>query len=389
MIKLLAKLFVKNWTDYKNPDVRKKYGILCGLYGVFLNILLFIAKFTAGTLISSIALVADAFNNLSDAASSVISVLGFKLSSKKPDQEHPFGHGRIEYIAGFVISLLIFLMGFELLKNSIEAIITPEPVKTSVAGIVIMVAAILVKLYMYIYNHSIAKKIDSVTMEATAKDSLSDTISTAVVIVSVIATKFTTLPVDGIAGVIVALFIFFTGKEAASETLEPLLGSAPSSEFVEQIEKEVISHKPICGMHDLVVHDYGPGRMMITLHAEVPGDMDIFYLHEIIDKTEFDIMKKFNCQATIHMDPVDINNKDLSELKEILVKSTSFIDPALTVHDVRMVPGKEHTNLIFDVVKPFDCKLSDEELRKKISSLIKAARKDVNCVIKVDIPFCG
>lgn len=389
MIKLLAKIFIKKANDYKDPEVRKKYGILCGLYGVFLNIILFIAKFTAGTLISSIALVADAFNNLSDAASSVISVLGFKLSSKKADQEHPFGHGRIEYIAGFIISLLIFMMGLELLKNSIEAIIHPEPVKTSVAGIVIMVAAILIKLYMYIYNHSIAKKIDSVSMEATAKDSLSDTISTAVVILSVVAGNFTTLPVDGVAGVIVAIFIFITGKEAATETLEPLLGSAPSPEFVAQIEEEVMAHKPICGMHDLVVHDYGPGRLMITLHAEVPGDMDIFYLHEMIDKTEFDIMEKFKCQATIHMDPVDVKNEELAQLKEMLIKSAKYVHPDITVHDVRMVPGKEHTNLIFDLVKPFDCKLTDEEVKEKLSALIKAVRKDVTCVIKVDIPFCG
>ncbi len=389
MIKLLAKIFIKNNTDYKNPDVRKKYGILCGLFGVFLNILLFAAKFVAGTISASIALIADAFNNLSDAASSLISVLGFKLSSKKADPEHPFGHGRIEYIAGFVISMLIFVMGFELLKNSISAIINPEPVSYDLFSIIIMVAAILVKLYMFLYNHSTAKKIESVSMEATAKDSLSDMISTAVVILSVILSRFTTLPVDGIAGVIVAVFIFFTGKEAASETLEPLLGKAPSIELVSQIATVVMAHEPICGMHDLVVHDYGPGRLMITLHAEVPGNMDIFELHEIIDQTELDLAEKFNCHVTIHLDPVDVENEQLTELKQLLAKTTTLVHPNLTAHDVRMVPGKEHTNLIFDVVKPFDCTLSDTELKEKITKLIRAARKDVNCVIKVDMPFCG
>jgi len=389
MIRLLAKIFIKNNTDYKNPDVRKKYGILCGLFGVFLNILLFAAKFVAGTISASIALIADAFNNLSDAASSLISVLGFKLSSKKADPEHPFGHGRIEYIAGFVISMLIFVMGFELLKNSISAIINPEPVSYDLFSIIIMVAAILVKLYMFLYNHSTAKKIESVSMEATAKDSLSDMISTAVVILSVILSRFTTLPVDGIAGVIVAIFIFFTGKEAAAETLEPLLGKAPSIDLVSQIATVVMAHEPICGMHDLVVHDYGPGRLMITLHAEVPGNMDIFELHEIIDQTELDLAEKFNCHVTIHLDPVDVENEQLTELKQLLAKTTTLVHPNLTAHDVRMVPGKEHTNLIFDVVKPFDCTLSDTELKEKITKLIRAARKDVNCVIKVDMPFCG
>ena len=389
MIKLLAKIFIKNSTDYNNPDVRKKYGILCGLFGVFLNILLFAAKFVAGTISASIALIADAFNNLSDAASSLISVLGFKLSSKKADPEHPLGHGRIEYIAGFVISMLIFVMGFELLKNSISAIITPEPVSYDLFSIIIMVAAILVKLYMFLYNHSTAKKIESVSMEATAKDSLSDMISTAVVILSVILSRFTTLPVDGIAGVIVAIFIFFTGKEAAAETLEPLLGKAPSIDLVSQIATVVMAHEPICGMHDLVIHDYGPGRLMITLHAEVPGNMDIFALHEIIDQTELDLAEKFNCHVTIHLDPVDVDNEQLTELKQILAKTTTYVHPSITVHDVRMVPGKEHTNLIFDVVKPFDCTLTDTELKEKISNLVRAERKDVNCVIKVDMPFCG
>ena len=389
MIKLLAKIFIKNSTDYKNPDVRKKYGILCGGFGVFLNILLFTAKFIAGTISSSIAMIADAFNNLSDAASSIISMLGFKLSAKKADPEHPFGHGRMEYIAGFIISMLIFVMGFELLKNSVSAILNPEPIKSNIFSLIIMGAAILIKLYMFLYNHAIAKKIESVSLEATAKDSLSDMISTAVVIASVILSRFTTLPVDGIAGVIVALFIFFTGKEAAAETLEPLLGSATSPEFVSQIATEVMAHKPICGMHDLVVHDYGPGRVMITLHAEVPGNMDIFYLHEIIDQTELDLAAKFDCHVTIHLDPVDTENKELAELKEILAKKATYVHPNITVHDVRLVPGKEHTNLIFDVVKPFDCKLSDSEVKEKISALMKNDREDINCVIQVDMPYCG
>lgn len=387
MIKFLAKIFIKNNTDYSNKDVRSKYGVLCGGFGIFLNILLFAAKFVAGTIAASVAMMADAFNNLSDAASSLVQILGFKLASKKPDPDHPFGHGRLEYISGLIISALILLMGIELLKSSINSLIHPEPVQGGLLSIAIMCGAILVKFYMYFYNHGIAKKINSVSMEATAKDSLSDMISTIVVIASIIAAKFTTFPVDGIAGIIVGFFILKTGFESGKETIAPLLGTPPSEDFVNAIEEVVMSHNPIVGIHDLVVHDYGPGRTMISLHAEVPGDMNIFDLHDVIDVAEFDVAQKLGCQCVIHMDPIDTKNERLSELKEILKEELQKINSEITCHDVRMVPGTTHTNLIFDIVKPFSCELADEKLKVEIATAMLKRCKDVFCVITVDTPF--
>ncbi len=387
MISLLSKIFISDNKNYSDNTIRKKYGILCGCFGIFLNILLFIAKFIAGTISYSVAMIADAFNNLSDAASSIVQILGFKLSSKKPDPEHPFGHGRIEYISGLIISFLILLMGFELLKSSIESFFAPKQISVNLISIIIMICSILIKFYMYYYNHSIAKKINSVTMEATAKDSLSDTISTIVVIISVIASKYTTFPVDAIAGLIVGLFILKAGYESSKDTIEPLLGNSPTKEFVEEIEKELLYHKPILAMHDLVVHDYGPGRRMISLHAEVPGNRDIFELHDVIDNAEVNIAKKFNCSVVIHMDPVDTENKRLAELKEVLTNSLKTIHTELHAHDIRMVPGPTHTNLIFDIVKPFSLKLSDEELKTTIHNSIHKKCNDVYCVITIDCPY--
>ena len=392
MISLLSKLFIKDYKNYTDSNVRTQYGVLCGGYGIFLNILLFVAKFIGGTISASVAMVADAFNNLSDAASSVVNILGFKLASKKPDPEHPFGHGRMEYVSGLVISGLIFLMAFELLKSSFENLIQgiKEPVQSefSLISLVIMILAIFVKLYMYFYNHSVAKKINSVSLEATAKDSLSDTISTLVVILSIILGQFTTFPVDGVAGILVSFFIFYAGIEAAKETLQPLLGTKPEEDFVKEIEAEVLKHKPIVGIHDLVVHDYGPGRKMISLHAEVPGDMDIFELHDVIDITEVEVATKFGCETVIHLDPIDINNPQLAKNKEIVSEIVKAIDESLSIHDFRMVPGETHTNLIFDVVKPFDCKIADEVLLSTIREKVLAQLPNHFCVIAVDRPYC-
>lgn len=387
MIRLLAKLFIKNNKDYRDQTVREKYGILCGGFGIFLNVILFALKFIFGTLAASVAMVADAFNNLSDAASSIVQILGFKLASKKPDSQHPFGHGRLEYVSGLAISFLILLMGFELIKSSVTKLINPQPQNYNLFSILVMGFAILIKFYMYLYNHQIAKKIDSVTMEATAKDSFSDMISTSVVIISIILSRFTTFPLDGVAGIIVGLFILKTGYEAAKDTIGPLLGNPPSKELVEEIEKELLQHKPIIGMHDLIVHDYGPGRMMISLHAEVPGDMNIFELHDVIDVAEVMISKKFNCSVVIHMDPIDTNNTKLEELKKVLAEELPKIDSKLMFHDVRMVPGPTHTNLIFDVVKPFECTLTDKQLITAINIAVQQHDKSVFCAVTIDAPY--
>ena len=387
MIKILARIFIRDYNNYSNDQVRSQYGILCGAFGIFLNILLFALKFIFGTLAASVAMVADAFNNLSDAASSVVQILGFKLSTKKPDPDHPFGHGRIEYISGLVVSFLILYMGTVLLKDSIISIIHPEAMNISVLSVVVMGISILVKLYMYLYNHLTAKKIGSVAMEVVAKDSLNDVISTSVVIAALIGSRFTSLPLDGIGGVVVGIFILKTGFEAAKDTIAPLLGSAPAPELVEQIEEELMKHKPVVGMHDLIIHDYGPGRMMISLHAEVPGNLNIFSLHDVIDIAENDIARRFNCHVVIHMDPVDTENKRLAELKKVLAEEVPKINPELKFHDVRIVPGDTHTNLIFDVVKPYSCMLTDEKLKLVIHEAVHARYPDVYCAITVDQPF--
>lgn len=388
MISLLAKIFIKNHSEYKDSSVRQKYGILCGGVGIFLNLILFTFKLIFGTITASVAIVADAFNNLSDAASSCVQIMGFKLSGRKPDPEHPFGHGRIEYIAALGISFLILLMGVELIKSSVESLIHPEPVVFSTTAVVVLVVSIMVKAYMYIYNHRVGKKIDSVAMEATAKDSLGDTITTFLVIVSLIASNFTTFPVDGIAGIIVGFFILKTGYESAKETVNLLIGVAASKEFAKEIEDELLKFHNIVGMHDLIVHDYGPGRMMISLHAEVPGDKNIFDLHEEIDLAEYTLSQKFNCQTIIHMDPIDLNNKDLDELRQIIKEETQKISPNMSFHDARIVPGTNNSNLIFDIVKPFDCHLSDDELKMTLFTNIRArAKMPVMCVITVDQPY--
>lgn len=387
MISLLSRIFIKNRRDYMNPDVRQKYGILCSSFGIFLNMLLFAAKLTGALISHSVAMLADAFNNLSDAASSFVSVLGFKLSGKKPDADHPFGHGRIEYISGLIVSFLILFMGIELFRSSVGSILHPKKIDGGIISVSIMSAAILVKFYMFFYNHRIAKKIKSPAMEAVAKDSFGDMISTSVVILSVVASRFTSLPVDGIGGLVVAVFIFKGGIESCKDTIDPLLGLPPEKEFVEEIEREAMKFKPIIGIHDMLVHDYGPGCMMISLHAEVPGDRNIFELHEVIDCAEYALSQKFNCSVVMHMDPIDTNNKRLKALKEIAIEEAHKIDGRFTIHDVRMVPGEKHTNLIFDIVRPYDCKFCEAEIKSRLFAAIKERASDIYSVITVDTPY--
>ena len=389
MIKLLARIFIKNPKEYSNPSVRQQYGVLCGGLGIVLNLVLFAGKFVVGSIAGSVAFIADAFNNLSDAGSSIIELLGFKLSSRKADPEHPYGHGRMEYISGLVISFLVLLMGVELFKSSVQSILHPQPVNISNLSIVVMCIAICVKLYMMYYNFSLAKKIDSATLRATALDSQNDAIASSVVIIAFLTAKYAkiTLPVDGIAGVVVSVFILFGGISSVKDTMAPLLGDAPEPEFIKSIEADVMKHSPICGIHDIVVHDYGPGRLMISLHAEVPGDLDVFEAHELIDDVEVEIATKYNCHVVIHSDPVDLKNERLTELKAAVIEIIKTIDSEMKIHDVRIVPGEMHSNLIFDVLKPFSCKLSDEELRSVISTQVHNKYSDINCVITVDSPY--
>lgn len=384
MITFLSKLFIKDNLNYTSPTVRVHYGVLCGTVGILFNILLFAGKLLAGTLTGSIGITADAFNNLSDAGSSVITLVGFRLSDAKADKEHPFGHGRFEYISGLIVSMAILLMGFELGKTSIEKIIQPETVTFSYLALGVLFASILTKLYMFFYNRGIGKKIDSAAMRATALDSFSDVAATSVVLLSMLIGKWTGWKIDGYAGLLVALFIGYTGIRAAKETISPLLGQPPTREFVEKIEQIVLAQADIIGVHDLVVHDYGPGRRMISLHAEVPADGSMILLHDTVDNLEKQLRKECGCEAVIHMDPVETNNIETNRLRSETRSILAELDPRLTLHDFRVVPGSTHTNLVFDVVVPFEFAMTDEAVKKAISERIHALEGNCYAVIEVD-----
>ncbi len=389
MIALLSKWFIRDRDNVADPAVRRAYGSLCGIVGIALNLLLFAGKFFAGVISGSIAVTADAFNNLSDAGSSLITLLGFRLAGKKPDPDHPFGHGRMEYVSGLAVAALILLMGVELGKSSFEKILHPEAVDFSVLAIVILAVSVAVKLYMSLYNASVGKKINSAAMLATAADSRSDAISTAAVLAAMLVAKFTNLQIDGYVGMVVAVLILIAGIKAGKETLDPLLGQAPEQEFVDEIEKIVLSHAPICGIHDLVVHDYGPGRMMITLHAEVPAHEDILELHDVIDTAEVDLAKQLGCTATIHMDPIVTNDDGLTgTLRHQVAELVRTIDERITIHDFRLVPGPTHTNLIFDAVVPYDSALKHDAVEKRIRELVRGMEGNTYfAVVKVETPY--
>lgn len=368
MIHLLVKLFIQKKED--QASIRQSYGILCGIVGIVLNLLLFLGKFLAGTLSNSIAIVADAINNLSDAGSSLVLLIGFKLAGQKPDAEHPFGHGRIEYVSGLIVAAVILLMAYELIRDSIQKILHPEKMTFTVLTLVILLVSILVKCYMGFYNRSIGIKIDSAAMRATATDSFGDMIATAVVLVSALVGHFTGLAIDGWCGAAVGLFILYAGIMAAKETLNPLLGQKPEKEFVENITDIVLSHEAVRGIHDLIVHDYGPGQRIISLHAEVSAEESITVVHEVIDHIENDLRKELGCEATIHMDPIVTMDQHVIELRKVVESVLVEMDPVLTMHDFRLVPGSKHTNLLFDVVVPFEFSMDDEELVMQIKEQI-------------------
>ena len=388
MISLLAKLLIKDYKNVTDAKVREAYGVLCGGMGIALNILLFLGKFLAGTISGSIAITADAFNNLSDAGSSFITLIGFKLGSQKPDPEHPFGHGRMEYLSGLAVAVLIIVMAVELFKSSFDKILHPEVLECSAVIVLILLASIAVKIYMAIYNHNVGKKIHSAAMGATAKDSMSDTIATTVVLISTIVGAIWGIPIDGYCGVLLSILIFMAGIGAIKDTVGPLLGTAPDKEFVERIEEIVMAHDIVKGMHDLVVHDYGPGRVMISLHAEVPHTEDILVIHDEIDNIEEELGDKLNCEAVIHMDPIIMDDEKVNEVKEYVGNIVCQVGEELNFHDFRMVSGNSHTNLIFDVVVPFKYRMSDEVIKKAIQEAIWVNYPRYNAVIHIDHAYC-
>lgn len=363
----------KSGADTVSAEDRGVYGIVCGISGIILNILLFGAKLFAGIISASVSIVADAVNNLSDAGSSVVTLLGFKLAGKKADSEHPYGHGRFEYISALLVSAVIMVMGFELLKESVERIINPSETGLEPAALIILPASILVKFYMAYYNRHYGKKIDSTALFAVAKDSLCDCLATGAVLIGTIVSHFTGLHADGPCGVLVSLFILYSGYSSGKEAIDPLLGMPPEPEFIEHIKDIVVGFdERVVGIHDLMIHDYGPGRRIISLHAEVPSDIDMLQAHDVIDNLEKKLADELNCTATIHMDPVQINDPRVKELKEKTIALAARIHPDITVHDFRVVFGDTHTNLVFDMAVPFSCTLDESQIKEKASALIRS-----------------
>ena len=386
MVSFLVKIFIKNYENTADLKVRQTYGMLCGGVGIFLNILLFLGKAIAGFVSGSIAITADAFNNLSDAGSSVITLAGFKIAGQKADSDHPFGHGRVEYISGLMVSMLILMMAVELVKSSVNKILHPEAIEASPLIMAIMVISILVKLYMSFYNLSIGKKIDSVAMLATAKDSLSDTLSTLVVLVTTVIGQYSGLMIDGYCGLLVALFVFWAGFGAAKDTISPLLGQPPEPAFVARIEEIIMGYEEqgVIGIHDLVVHNYGPGRVMLSVHVEVPSSGDILALHDMIDLIEQQLKKELECNAVIHMDPVCVDDEMTNNLKEKVAGIIQKMEGNISFHDFRIVHGPTHTNLIFDVVVPFDYKMTDAAVISYLQKEISQLDENYFAVIEVD-----
>ena len=387
MIVLLSKLFIHNRERIDDPAVRRAWGALCGAVGILLNLLLFCAKALAGVFTGSIAVTADAFNNLSDALTSLITLAGFRLSARKPDRDHPFGHRRYEYIAGLVVSLAILLMGFNLARSSVERILNPAEIAFRPLSACILAASILVKLYMALYNRSIGRRICSATLAAASADSLSDMAATAAVLAAILLSHFAGINIDAWAGAAVSLLILLTGLRSARETISPLLGKAPDAEFVHRVEAVVAECPEILGMHDLMVHDYGAGRTVISLHAEVRADRDILSLHESIDRVERRLRDELRCSATIHMDPIAPGNGEADLLRErIELRMREALGEDASLHDFRYAPGER---LCFDAVVPYECPLNEEDARQAIAALARELCPDCPAEITIDRPVCA
>ncbi len=388
MIKLLSSIFIKNKTDLSKDELRTKYGTLCGILGIVLNLFLFILKMIAGTITTSISVRSDAFNSLSDAGSSLVSLLGFKIASQKPDKDHPFGHGRFEYISGLVVAMIICLMGFELGKSSVLKIINPISPTFSVTAIVILAISLLIKLYMFIYNRSLGKKFSSPALLATSMDCLSDTFATGSTIAAIVIYYVWEINIDAFCGIVLSLLIFRAGYLAFKETMSPLLGNPPDKELVEKIEKMVMDNNVVIGVHDLIIHDYGPGRRMISIHAEIPLDGDLATMHDCIDNIEKRLFEELGCHAVIHMDPICFGDEEVDDLKKQLLEIISSLSLNLSIHDFRVVKGPSHTNLIFDTVVPMECKLADEAVKALICEKVKEKiGNNIFCVIQIDKPY--
>lgn len=386
MTNLLIKLFIKD-NDVSNLETRGKYGMLSSATGIVVNILLSIVKLVIGIIANSISIISDALNNITDVGSSVVTMIGFKISQKKIDKDHPWGHGRMEYITAFIVDIIILMVGFELLKSSIDKIIHPELPAVNNVTIIILVIAVLTKLWLFLFYKKIAKTIDSNAIKGNAYDSISDSISTLVVLISAVVAKLCGISIDGYASLIVSVFILFTGYKAIKETVDLLLGMKPDPEFIKDIEEEAKKYDMISGIHDIMVHDYGPGRKIVSFHAEVPADGDICKVHDIIDQMEQDLFEKFNGITTIHMDPIVVDNKEINDMRYFTEKIVKELNPEFSIHDFRMTDGGKRVNLIFDLVVPRDKEYDKEEIIKNVQQKIHEKDKKYFAVIKVETSY--
>ena len=393
MTELIVKLFVKDSENIKDNSVRKAYGTLGGFVGILCNLILCIIKITVGLISGSISIMADGFNNLSDMGSSLITIIGFKLAGKPADKDHPFGHGRIEYISAFIVSVLILIVGVDLLESSINALVNGSKTPTySIWAIIVLAVSVLIKFWMFLFNRKLGNKISSDVLIATSKDSLNDALATTAILASVGIAKFVTLPfnLDAVMGIFVALFILWAGINSAKDTLNEILGKPPEKELIENIENLILNFDEFVGIHDLIIHNYGVGRQFASVHVEVPQDIDIVKCHEQVDLCEKMVGEELGISLVIHMDPIDVNNETVNDTKQKLSDALHVINENLTLHDFRMTPlSEKRTNLIFDVVIPADLGLSEKELEEKIISLAKLINPIFECVITFDNDFCG
>ena len=384
MTQLLINLFIRNEADIDNPRVRGNYGKLAGAVGMVCNVILFAAKLLAGILSGSISVIADAMNNLSDGAASIITLVAFKLSERPADEDHPYGHARYEYISGVIVSCMIIVIGFQFLVSSFQKILNPATIEYSLGFWIVLIVSLLVKLWMGLFNKKVGKMIGSPSLAAAAADSRNDVIITGVVLVSAVFSRLTSLLIDGYMGVLVAAFILYSGVGLIKQTLSPLLGEAPESAFVEEIQRKILSYESVIGLHDLMVHNYGPKRQFASVHVEFPADQDIMISHDIIDNIERDFAADLQISLVVHLDPVVTNDPLLNEWKDRVRKITQDISPKLDIHDFRMVKGVSHNNLIFDVVVPPGYQASNKVLCEQISGAVQKTDDAYFCVITID-----
>lgn len=387
MTEFIVKKFVKNHADIKDSAVRAAYGKLAGFVGIICNIILFAAKITVGTIAASVSITADAVNNLSDASSSIISLVGFKLAERPADEDHPYGHGRYEYLSALTVAVIILVIGVELFKSGVEKILSPEKADLSVATVVVLILSILMKLWMMLFNRKLGKRINSGSLIATAADCRNDVVTTGAVLLASVISHYSGFELDGMVGVAVAVFILISGLGLIKETINPMLGTAPDEEFVEKVREKILSYEGVIGMHDLIIHDYGPCRRFASVHVEMAAEEDVLLSHDVIDNIELDFKNNEGLHLVIHFDPILTKNPLTNDIRAQVERAVKEIDERLSIHDLRVVPGNTHTNIVFDCVRPHSVDIKSKELVRLIDERVKTIDEKYNCVITIDDSF--